>query len=239
MKLKKIASLMLAGVMAVSMLAGCAGKPVDDNKDDDNTGNNTVSYSSMLAQNIDEKVKKDYIHFEDKASDAVALTDALGNLGWVVTNAGATLPMTPVHLNQCLTQNGVACFSGVTSMIDDFEKSIDAENWDLDYCGAKDRLVNYPWVIGEDETMVCGLVYVVDGTVDIKKAMAHVGDDVEALLKDVKNTNNCQDCCPTTVYNYDYTVSASVVNKPVDVIDWYHGSANFIAVTITRVPTAA
>ena len=31
----------------------------------------------------------------------------------------------------------------------------------------------------------------------------------------------------------------SVANKALDVIDWYNGSANFIAVTVTRVPTAA
>ena len=38
MKLKKIASLMLAGIMAVSMLAGCnGGNAIDDNKDDEKT----------------------------------------------------------------------------------------------------------------------------------------------------------------------------------------------------------
>ena len=36
MKLKKIASLMLAGVMAVSMLAGCNNGPVNDNTGDNN-----------------------------------------------------------------------------------------------------------------------------------------------------------------------------------------------------------
>ena len=33
MKLKKIASLAMAGVMAVSMLAGCSGTNVDDDND--------------------------------------------------------------------------------------------------------------------------------------------------------------------------------------------------------------
>ena len=44
MKLKKIASLMLAGVMAVSMLAGCSGKGNDSN----NNGNNTTVDTSVL-----------------------------------------------------------------------------------------------------------------------------------------------------------------------------------------------
>ena len=36
---------------------------------------------------------------------------------------------------------------------------------------------------------------------------------------------------------YDYTVSASVVNKALEPFAGYTLSANFIAVTITRVPT--
>ena len=45
MKLKKIASLMLAGVMAVSMLAGCNSAPVDDNTGDNN--GNVVTPTSI------------------------------------------------------------------------------------------------------------------------------------------------------------------------------------------------
>ena len=37
MKLKKIASLMLAGIMAVSMLAACGGNTVNDDDQDDDT----------------------------------------------------------------------------------------------------------------------------------------------------------------------------------------------------------
>lgn len=46
MKLKKIAALALAGVMAVSMLAGCAGKGTDDKKDP-TTGTN-AAYTQVL-----------------------------------------------------------------------------------------------------------------------------------------------------------------------------------------------
>ena len=56
MKLKKIASLMLAGVMAVSMLAGCSGNSTidDDNTDNDNQGD--VSTSSVVSA-IDDAIK--------------------------------------------------------------------------------------------------------------------------------------------------------------------------------------
>ena len=46
MKLKKIASLMLAGIMAVSMLAGCEGK---SNSGDDNNGEVVVPVDSSFA----------------------------------------------------------------------------------------------------------------------------------------------------------------------------------------------
>ena len=49
MKLKKIASLMLAGVMAVSMLAGCAGKGTDDKEPETET--NPVSGAAAAINN--------------------------------------------------------------------------------------------------------------------------------------------------------------------------------------------
>ena len=56
MKLKKIASLMLAGVMAVSMLAGCStvSETPNDNNDGNNQGN--VSTTSVVSA-IDDAVK--------------------------------------------------------------------------------------------------------------------------------------------------------------------------------------
>ena len=69
MKLKKIASLMLAGVMAVSMLAACGDQaPVDDNKDDEN---GTVTTTPIVA-NVNED--QDKIDFVSDGSLTAALT---------------------------------------------------------------------------------------------------------------------------------------------------------------------
>ena len=68
MKLKKIASLMLAGVMAVSMLAGCDVEKVDDNQGDDNQG--VVQTSPIVSAVNDAQEKIDF------TSDN-ALTNAL------------------------------------------------------------------------------------------------------------------------------------------------------------------
>ena len=81
MKLKKIASLMLAGVMAVSMLAGCNNAPVDDNTGDNN--GNVVTPTSIVTavnngQSATNRVKIDFT--ADAALDS-ALTKAVKSIG--------------------------------------------------------------------------------------------------------------------------------------------------------------
>ena len=61
MKLKKIASLMLAGVMAVSMLAGCSdnGNTPDNNEDDNQivtTGNAATYATDALSEDLKEYI---------------------------------------------------------------------------------------------------------------------------------------------------------------------------------------
>ena len=82
MKLKKIASLMLAGVMAVSMLAGCSG----NGNDSGNNGDGTVikpSTSSIVAafndgQDEDNKAK---VTFSSDATFDAAVKKAIENVG--------------------------------------------------------------------------------------------------------------------------------------------------------------
>ena len=81
MKLKKIASLMLAGVMAVSMLAGCNSAPIDDNTDDDN--GDVVTPTSIVTavnngQNATNKVKIDFTSDTSLDAALVKAVDAIG-----------------------------------------------------------------------------------------------------------------------------------------------------------------
>ena len=81
MKLKKIASLMLAGVMAVSMLAGCNSAPIDDNADDDN--DDVVTPTSIVTavnngQNATNKVKIDFTSDTSLDAALVKAVDAIG-----------------------------------------------------------------------------------------------------------------------------------------------------------------
>ena len=232
MKLKKIASLALAGVMAVSMLAGCGTdkKPVPNPGEGEGT---TTGYSSTFAGYVSETTaKKDYITFADSTTDAAALKDALGNLGAIYTAASA-LPQTVKPVEKGYAGGKL---EGLDLMVADFADALDLANPLVRLDGAVVNLVKAPAAVGKDETVKYGMLYVIDGTVDVKKAVKQVADEVDGkLLKDLPNANE-----ETAVhYTYDYTVSVSVVNKPLTTLTNYTGSANFIAVTVTRVPTAA
>src|SRR5699024_1271392 len=176
---------------------------------------------------LSDAAKKDYISFEDNADDLAALEDALGKLSWTTT-AGYTLPKvaTPV----------IDWVGGADTdlMVNDFVDALDIENINMDDDWVWDALV-IDYNRGDAETVKYGLMYVIDGTVDENDALEGIADNVEILLGNLPNVNDYT----LTRYTYDYTVSVSVANKPLDVIDWYNGSANFIAVTVTRVPTAA
>ena len=227
MKLKKIASLMLAGIMAVSMLAACGNKTPDPNPGEgEGEGNTASGYSAMLGEKVD--VEKDYITYQDNADDAAALQDALGNMASVSVAANAALPQTVMEFDKSKV------FGDSELVIDDFVNALDLENPNLDLYVMHDDLINWAdW--NDDDTVKYGVLYVIDGTVDVNKALAQVADKVKNTISNLPNVNY------DTVarYTYDYTVSASVVNKALEPFAGYTLSANFIAVTITRVPTAA
>ena len=226
MKLKKIASLMLAGVMAVSMLAGCNTNAVDPEPTPDPDPTPATGYSVEMASYLSDDAKKDYIAFEDNADDLAALEDALSKLSWTTT-AGYTLPKVVDYV-------GAWGDADTMLMVKDFVDALDIENTGMDYGWMWDDLIN-KYDQNDDETVKYGVMYVIDGTVDENDALEQIAGDVEELLERLPNVNNDV----VARYTYDYTVSVSVAKKALDVIDWYNGSANFIAVTVTRVPTAA
>ncbi|OUN39364.1 hypothetical protein B5G28_05910 [Faecalibacterium sp. An77] len=75
MKLKKIASLMLAGVMAVSMLAGCSGNTTDNGgaSSGDTTPSSSYTETVLKATNAATQTKLS-INTNDKLDKAVAWT---------------------------------------------------------------------------------------------------------------------------------------------------------------------
>ena len=228
MKLKKIASLMLAGVMAVSMLAGCSTASVKPEEPTDPEQPTATGYSVEMAENLSDAAKKDYIDLKDNADDLAALKDALGNMSWTTTAGNTALPRVATPVVDWIGAD-------TTLMVNDFVDALDIKNTSMDYASMWNDLTSF-YNLNDAETVKYGLVYVIDGTVDVNKALKQIAGNVESLLENLPNVNTDTNVAR---YTYDYTVSVSVANKALDVIDWYNGSANFIAVTVTRVPTAA
>ena len=245
MKLKKIASLMLAGIMAVSMLAGCkSGTPNPNPGEGEGEGNTATGYSATLGDKVSDDVKKlDYITFADNAADAAALEDAVGNLG-LVNGASAVLPETLINVKR--DANGLAldgelneiCFDpkAVVAMIDGFADAVESQNLWLDVEGIHDDA--FDWTNHDRKTYddsTCAALFVIGSSVKMDKALDQVAAAVEDQLAELPNVD--MDTDGTASVTYDYTVSVSVVEKPVSAIDWLNASANFIAVTVTRSAT--
>ena len=210
MKLKKIVSLAMAGLMAVSMLTACGGKEGNGQQPPEDNGNST-GYSAMLAEAVSDEVKEmDYVTFKDDAKVGEALEDALGNLSDVTT---------------ILTLRGGE-FDEDTPVGADFKDTLklrDMGDWQFD----ADRWMN--------DTRKVGNIFCYDGSIDMEKAMKMVAEELKDQLEGLDEYGVAQN--DTSKYEYNYTVSVSVVNKSSDAIDWLHTSVNFIAVTVTRTGT--
>ena len=194
MKLKKIASLMLAGVMAVSMLAGCQNTNVKPEDPTDPDPTPATGYSVEMASNLSDDAKKDYIAFEDNADDLAALEDALSKLSWTTT-AGYTLPKVATPVGDWGNED-------TRLMVSDFVDALDIENTDMGYQWMRDDLTGF-YNMNAAETVKYGLMYVIDGTVDENDALEWIAGDVESLLENLPNVNTDD----VARYTYDYTVS--------------------------------
>ena len=228
MKLKKIASLMLAGIMAVSMLAGCNGAPIDDDSNGGDQGNTASGYSAMmgdkLAADLEDEDLDDIVTFADSATDQAALEDALGNLGSADIAKYSSVNAEPTGIGDPVL-NDFKDAAGVES------RKLTPETGDF-----FDTWTN----VGN--TRKIGAVFAVDGTVKLDKAIGMLVEDYKAAFTSLESGVTVTDSSTpgkTTDYDFAYTVSVSVVNVPVTSVTIYNNSVNFIALTITRTASVA
>ena len=232
MKLKKIASLMLAGVMAVSMLAGCntasnGGNPGEG--EGEGEGTTTTGYSAMLGEAVSNAVKDmDYVTFQDNTDDAAALRKALNNIGEnsLAIIAGVATPWS--------SSEWANADCGVMRQV--FADELGLRDNDLDI---GDMSLAYPVNTDQENLnrgMKEGVIFGVDGTVDLSEAMDQIAARLNTYFVALPETGSARN--DHVSFDYDYVVSVSVVNKAVSTIDWSSASANFIAVTVTRTVTA-
>lgn len=214
MKLKKIVSLALAGVMAVSMLAGCATgkKPGTGEGEGEGTA---AGYSAKFGEYVDTKL--DYVTFADNATDAAALQSMVDNY------SDSDLSLSTTGLGW-VNANGVG--------VADFKKDADLDEYTIGSFMENNSTTNM------NVTYKIGSVYIADGTVSLDKALKAAAEDVKARLTSETSMPE-QGVNNTVYYDYSYVVSVSVVNRSTTTSSMVTVMRSFIAVTITRTGTPA
>ena len=253
MKLKKIASLALAGVMAVSMLTACgdtASNGGNNGGEGEGEGEGTVvsGYSSVLGEalkDVDCIKDKDYITFQDSAADETALQAAVDAI-----DADSLKDYAEIRDVESISGENTGKFNGITSkrvesifvngakISDDDLKAGDlAMKW---YAGYINNTTNgYSKFI--NTSAKDGALYVVNGAVTVERAVKMVAEEVKeqlvngALPETNAKPDECKTCAGYGSYKYNYTISVSVVDKTQQSdYDMASNSAHFIAVTVSR-----
>ena len=227
MKLKKIASLMLAGIMAVSMLAGCKTASNNGNGGEgEGEGTQTSGYSAVMAKNVSKAVKdKDFVTFQDNTADQTALNTSMNFVG-------------SSTVGNIMKNQGVPTEIPDTGWGNDLEEMVDylVKELELDDTNMTSGGMTFDFFVGNSVPNMTnldvkrGVIYAVDKNVGINEAVAYVADNLSDELAQLDEDSSAGN----TTWYYEYVVSVSVANKTVG-----DNSANFILVTVDRTVTNA
>ena len=209
MKLKKIASLMLAGIMAVSMLAGCEGK--SDNNEEKNPVVPVTSDIVTWANDALDGKAKGVFKFESDAK----VDEALKAVATDSTKYGSA--------------DIAAAMSNMT-FAGAYDEDLSDELMDkLGLDQASQSWFSNVTVDGKDK--VVGYVYVLSDKLTEKAAIEVVADGTEAAMT---STN-----FPTSKNNYNVDYSADISAVKVTAPDNAKHSVWVIATVITQTATEA
>ena len=260
MKLKKIASLALAGVMAVSMLAGCSTTsttPEGPNGGDDviTTPVNDMTSAFQLEMSEKAKMKVNMSYSEDLQDD---LAFAAGEVGYAtifdfctaIRTAG-TIGGSGVRTVANFDQDGNVYVADVNNnqwaVWTPWTGNMTTNNFagDLSVAAAGMSALNVADAFNslipgynevEDETVT--MLFVVDDTIGEANAVKNVGKLVNNWIEQLRiDDDNSQEVRPgvdATTFHYVYNGSVAIENKSIDSHDM---GVNLIAVEITRVAT--
>ena len=260
MKLKKIASLMLAGIMAVSMLTACdttSNTPVVPDGDGDVSttpvNDMTSAFQSGLSSKAERKVNMSYS--SDLQDD---LAYAAGEVGYAtildfctaIRTAG-TIGGSGVRTVANFDQDGNVYVANVNNnqwavwtpwtgnmTTNNFAGDLSVAAADMSALNVADAfntlIPSYNEV--EDETVT--MLFAVDDTIGEANAVKQVGQLVnnwiEQLRIDDDNSAEMRPGVDATTFHYAYNGSVAIENKSIDSHDM---GVNLIAVEITRVAT--
>ena len=212
MKLKKIASLALAGIMAVSMLIACGNSNTINDGDNDNTNTTpATSYASTLYNALSETAQKKITFSADNTLDA-DLVDAAGNM------ASGTI---------------INIYGGMAAVQDSnnikVSPELDAMEADLEAQGVVHAFNNIEPTKVTDLDESVRMLFVVGSKAEINKAVEQVAKMLDSHIVGLKIENKSTD---QNTLHYSYTGSVSVVTKTLT--DNHGAGMHFIAVQINR-----
>ena len=238
MKLKKIASLALAGIMAVSMLTAC---DTTSNDNDDNQGDDIVipvddSFAVDINNELNTAQKNTLTITAD--SDLEALLNKVADkfddhalqitAGEVVTSfvldSQSTVPQDARHLMGLKDDASLttAVNGGVTS------------SWAPDGWNSVQNAGNFVWkYFGENDSTETTLDFIVVDGGQTEEGLAHeVADQLKALMTEYRMPGEAK--VGTKDYDYDYTGHVASIK-----LDNLRGDESFyvVAVEITKTPT--
>ena len=219
MKLKKIASLMLAGVMAVSMLAGCntASDPETEEPDVPAVPS-TSDAATILHDAMNGKAREMTSPVANSDLDA-ALKNAVDVY---FQNDGYQNVSSKVDYKEVAKSNIadalVSAMNAKTNIISDLSKTDDNGK---------------TYYSKNDKTTTVVKLYAVEASVSDAYALEQVAGQIDGSV--AKLVEKSQD----NEYSYAYTVSASIVTKPVTsvVAGGVTFGVKYIAVAVTQTPT--
>ena len=255
MKLKKIASLALAGVMAVSMLAGCSGSTTNDNTNGDD---NTITVPASNASTVFQKALSSKSNIKIDMADNGTLNT---NLNTAVENLTSSTIKVFNNINKGVMNfavNGYYWMGEEGQMIGNVVDSVIGGDLKIiaDEMGADDMWLNAFAALrptfNEAESETVTMLYAVDSAVSEDAAVKQVAKRLDGAISLLQIDDDVIDpsiATPAvaglaevnpgldwTTLHYEYTGSVSVASK---ILTENHGMGmRIVAVQITRTAVA-
>ena len=233
MKLKKIASLMLAGVMAVSMLAGCSTASNNQPEQPEQPTNPATGYSTMVGNNLGAAAKSKVTMSDsndlDKALES-AMNYVAGSSIAGAYNSNLISTLKSVNWSNAPISNDTMLEAALKDLIDNMKAENEVSAEIDDTFDVLDPYKNANDDERKDDDRNIALMYVIDGRVGYDAVMKQVASQLEHEIEALKTDYRVQGVNTVLDYNYVVSVSADTIT-----LDANHGkSVTVVAVNVAR-----
>ncbi len=235
MKLKKIASLMLAGIMAVSMLTACdtTSNTPDTGDDDQGTTTPVTGYSAKLGDEIAKlsTIAGKKVDWSESSKLQSSLNYQVGSVGYSALTGSFLNSLNDGQVQ--FVDSGWATPAIVTTVNDTVNDDMGAEqnarnyrDTDFAIMAINPTLTNYAT---DDYNTV--MLFVVDNGVDLNNAMDRIAEMVSEAIVELDDDFTSSTLGSMNA-DYEYTGSVATCTKTFEA---GHGvGVSFIAVEIVR-----